>query len=98
MSHPPKFGDVRYQAAWVKTLGNQPGPPADFDPDSVEYGSKLFVDRQAAIDYAHSHDIHHEGKVYVEELFDDGVPDDWREVGAIYCFEDGSIESESRRY
>ena len=93
-----KPGDLRYQAAWVKSMGDQPAYPASFNPDAVERGSKLFDDRQAAIDHAHSHDVNDEGKVYVEELFNDGIPDDWREVEAIYCFEDGTTETESRRY
>ncbi len=90
----PTPGDHRYRAEWVKSLGDQ--PPADFDPDAVEYGYKFFTHRQAAIDWAHGRDLWNEGKVFVEELFDDGCPDDWRQVEAIYCFDDGSTETESR--
>jgi len=78
-------------------MGDQPVYPADFDPDAVEYGRKVFADCQAAIDWAHHHDLFREGKVCIEELFDDGIPDDWREVETIYCSEDGTSESESRR-
>ncbi len=89
--------NMRYQAEWTQSLGNQPAYPADFDPYAVEYGHEWFSDRQVAIDWAHTHDLYNEGKVYVKQLFDDGIPDDWRVIEAIYCFEDGTTETESRQ-
>ena len=94
---------TRYQAEWVESLGDQPPLREDFDPDAVERGRKDFADQQAAIDWAHDHDLFYEGKVYITKLvlidFDDGYGPEpcWEDVATIYISEDGTIDIDNFR-
>ncbi len=72
----------------------------EWDLDDIEYGTKLFTNQQAAINYAHGRDLNHEGKVYVEEyrsFHDDefGLVPHWEEIEQIYIDTDGTTEHEA---
>jgi len=91
---------IRYQAYWLSSMGEQPPPGEDIELDAIEYEGRYFDNRQVAIEYAHEHDLHREDKVCVEKLrlvdHGDGYgPEpEWEEIEVVYCYEDGTTETE----
>lgn len=91
--------DIRYRAEWVISMG-EPRDGEEWSIDDIDYGRRLFRDRQKAIDHAHSYDLNNEGRVFVENWVEEydpgfGVFHDWAEVEEIIIYEDGTIETEA---